>query len=510
MMIVCSVRIYYIATNEKLSQTAINQSTKRYDVASQRGMIYDCFGQPLCDTKYKKVTVILPTEKGAITLSKMLTGKELSAAEKILASGSPVTIDGECPKDSEGAVTLSVPIRYSGSLSHVLGYVDGAYHGVTGIEKSYDNILYSDSPISISYSTDSLGRILAGEGFTVNYEQPQNSVTLTIDKTLQTATEVSMSQVSSGATVIIEAETGKIRASVSRPDFDQTRVADYLDDSSSPLINRTLYAYNVGSVFKLCVAAAAIECGEADYVNNCLGSIEFGGLNFKCHNTAGHGWLDLEGAIAKSCNTYFYTLATKLGAKNIYNTAKQFRFGDELSLGGDINSSKGNMPSLESLESSTANLINLSIGQGDLLLSPIAISCLYSTIVNGGSYYLPSIVEGVTENGIYKEQTSLPPTKAMSKATAEALKNYLESALKNGTGKTGYTEGITAGGKTGTAQTGWKDGDRSILNGWFCGFYEGNDKTYVIIILKEDVQSGSVDCAPIFKSITEQMRAAGY
>ncbi|MBO5913003.1 MAG: hypothetical protein J6Q76_05990, partial [Clostridia bacterium] len=65
------------------------------------------------------------------------------------------------------------------------------------------------------------------------------------------------------------------------------------------------------------------------------------------------------------------------------------------------------------------------------------------------------------------------------------------------------------GGKTGTAQTGWRDGDKSVLNGWFCGFYEGR-KDYVIVVLKEDVRSGSSDCAPIFKNITEGMKNLGF
>ena len=84
-----------------------------------------------------------------------------------------------------------------------------------------------------------------------------------------------------------------------------------------------------------------------------------------------------------------------------------------------------------------------------------------------------------------------------------------KNALQNGTGSAAYSESISAGGKTGTAQTGWVDGDRKILNGWFCGFYDG-EETYVIVILKEDVKSGSTDCAPIFKRITENMRAAGF
>ena len=509
-MVICGVRVLYIATDDKLSQAAVNQSTRKYFVANLRGTIYDCNGSPITELNTKPVTVIFPTEKGSITLSNMLDGEELLSAEKLLSQGSPVTINGACPDGSGGAVTLDVPIRYSGSLSHILGYIDSTGHGVTGIEKSLDNILYNSTPLSVSYSTDSLGHMLAGEGFSINNNQPKNSVTLTIDNNIQKIVENAMSNVTAGAAVVVEAESGKIRASVSRPDYDQNNVAAFLNSENSPLINRALYTYNIGSVFKPCLAAAAIENGEANFENECLGSISSGELTFKCHKIEGHGLLDLKGAIAESCNTYFYNLSTKLGAKKVYNAAKKLRFGEELNLGGGIISNKGNVPSLETLENSEASLINLSIGQGDLLLSPIALSCLYTAIVNKGKYLLPTLIEGISENGVYKEQSIGLPTYAMSENTANILKKYLENALINGTGHSGYSEGILAGGKTGTAQTGWKDGDRNILNGWFCGFYEGLYKTYVIVILKEDVKSGSADCAPIFKTITEQIKFIGY
>ena len=90
------------------------------------------------------------------------------------------------------------------------------------------------------------------------------------------------------------------------------------------------------------------------------------------------------------------------------------------------------------------------------------------------------------------------------------IKEYLKSTLLEGTGSAAYNEGISAGGKTGTAQTGWIKDGRNILNGWFCGFYEGQNTDYVIVILKEDVRSGSYDCAPIFKEVTERLNGEGY
>ena len=179
-------------------------------------------------------------------------------------------------------------------------------------------------------------------------------------------------------------------------------------------------------------------------------------------------------------------------------------------MGGGIVSSKGNLPTLRRLTDSSAALINLSIGQGDLLVTPIGICALYAAIVNGGEYYLPNIVKSKTQNGVEYVSEWLPSTEAMSNVTAEILKGFLMSTLKSGTGNKAFVEGVIAGGKTGTAQTGWKSDGRSILNGWFCGFMEGKDTDYVIVILKEDVKSGSVDCAPIFGEITMKMHGLGY
>lgn len=424
--------------------------------------------------------------------------------------GTPVKFEYNISADNDSVLRLEVPIRYSGTLAHVIGYTDGSGHGVSGIEKHYDDLLYSEKDINVSYSIDSTGHMLKGAGWQLSFVSNLPSVTLTVDSKIQKICEDAMLEVEAGAAVIVDAANGKIKATVSRPDYDQNNVAQFLNDEDSPLINRALYSYNVGSVFKPCLSVAAMSNKLKDYDYTCTGSITMGELTFKCNRISGHGLLGLKDALAYSCNTYFYTLGTQLGATNVYNTARLFKFGDALNLGGGIISSKGNLPTLQKLQLESAALVNLSIGQGDLLLSPVALSCMYAAIVNGGEYYLPTIIEGTTENNIYTKADSQAPIRAMSKQDADTIKGYLQNALANGTGSAAYVEGITAGGKTGTAQTGWKENGRSILNGWFCGYYEGSRSNYVIVILKEDVKSGSVDCAPIFKEIIEQLSKSGY
>ncbi len=478
------------------------QSTRKFKVANYRNTVYDCNGLPLTNTFKSEVTVVFPTEQGVASLPALCQGETLDNSLEILKDNTPVVINTECPEGLSGVLGVSVPKRYNGSLSHLLGYVDADSRGISGIEKTLDRYLFVEGGLTVTYKTDSLGHMLSGAEIEIKGNEEQNSVTLTIDNTIQKICESAMENVESGAAVVVDAENGKVRALLSKPDFDPLNIADYLNDQTSPLINRALLPFDVGSVFKPCLAAAALKTGFADYIYSCVGDYYFDGNTFKCNRLSGHGNLDLKTAIAKSCNTYFYTLGQNLGAENILKFANTFRFGQPIDLGYGISSAKGTVPSKDTLLQNEGSLINLSIGQGELMLSPIALTTMYMSIVNGGEYYLPSVIEGVTENGIYKEYQTLPPTSALAEEHAEILKEYLFETLKSGTGSEAYFEGIKAGGKTGTAQTGKKKDGRNILNGWFCGFVETIDTTYVIVVLKEDVLSGGADCSPIFKNIT--------
>ena len=504
LMSVCGARVGVIATDENLRQTATGQSKRSVKAANLRGDIYDCNGELLTNAETSDITVVFPSEQGVAVLSELVQGDELKAAAEKLSKGNVVTLQKKYYGKSNGAVGLSVPKRYLGSLVHLIGYTDSTGHGVSGIEKGFDEILYNASGISVSYTSDPYGRMLVGDGFSAQ-KGNNGSITLTIDKSIQEITERAMSNVDCGAALVMDAKNGKIRAMVSRPWYDADNVADFLNSKDSPLINRALYAYNVGSVFKPLIAAAALEKGLGNYKYNCTGSIVNGDLTFKCNRITGHGELDLKGAISESCNTYFYTLAGEIGAESIYETASNLWFGRGLDLGGGIVSGNGNLPELHTLQNSSSALINLSIGQGELLLSPVAIANLYSAIVNGGVYRMPTVVEGIEQNGAYTKAEDNLSVKAMSRSVAATLKEYLIYTLKEGTGSSAYVDGLVAGGKTGTAQTGWKEGDRKILNGWFCGFVEAEKTEYVIVILKEDVTSGSLDCAPIFKSIASSL-----
>ncbi len=509
LMLVSGVRVLTVSTDNGLKEAADRQSTRKVDISAVRGRIYDCNGIPLTDRTYTEVTAVLPSSSAPYVLSEMLHGDELIKAVEKVRLGKTVTVWGNSPQTSGGWARFFVPTRYSGTLAHVIGYVDSENHGVTGVEKAFDNLLFSDNYMSVSYSADSTGRMLEGVDIKVDEGGAPNSVTLTIDARIQSLCEQAMSEVECGAAVIMEAETGKLKAVVSQPQFDPDNVAASLVSQNSPMINRATYCYNVGSVFKPCLAAAALENGLVHYRYTCTGSITVGDKTFKCNRTSGHGELGLKEALAYSCNTYFYTLGQTLGAEKVHSMAENFRFGREIDCGGGLVSSSGVLPALSTLQSIPAELTNLSIGQGGLMLSPIALCCMYASVINGGEYRLPYLVQSTETDDNVTRNSPSPPTVVFSAKTAEVLKEYLINTVQNGTGNSAFSEGVVAGGKTGTAQTGWIEDGRRVLNGWFCGFYEGK-KDYVIVILKEDVQSGSTDCAPVFKVLTEGLKRFGF
>ena len=169
-------------------------------------------------------------------------------------------------------------------------------------------------------------------------------------------------------------------------------MADALNSTDAPLVNRALASFSVGSVFKPCVAAAALENNISNFTHNCTGSTHIIDRDFRCHYRAGHGTVNTQKAIAYSCNTFFYNFAMEIGATPIYKMASALSFGHSLNIAKNIKTSLGNLTEVSKL-SNFAYLANLSIGQGDLSLSPVSLMTLYLAIAGNGSYHVPSLIE---------------------------------------------------------------------------------------------------------------------
>lgn len=394
------------------------------------------------------------------------------------------------------------------NITHIIGYTDKDLNGMSGIEAAYNDILTIKDEVCFLYECNGKGELLEGlEPTVINSSAAvSNGVVSTLDINLQSLAEEMGDNIEKGAIIVADAKTAKIRACVSRPTFSLDQISEILKNEAAPLLNRATNAYNVGSVFKPCVALAGIEADMNGYCYSCTGKTEIIDRFFKCHVLNGHGFMNLRSAIANSCNTYFYNYAIKIGGQKIHNTAANLRFGRRLKLCDGIYTSSGSLPSETALRNN-AYLANFSIGQGELLLTPISMLTLYCAIASDGSYYIPSVVEGTIKNGGFEKYEGSSPTRVMKKETAEILRDYLKSVLNGGTGESAKPKNVSAAGKTATAQTGKYVNGVEICQGWFCGFFPAEDPQYVIIVFSEDTTKQTLSCSEIFSALSDKIHS---
>lgn len=177
----------------------------------------------------------------------------------------------------------------------------------------------------------------------------------------------------------------RVRASVSLPLYDPENVAASIARQDTSLVNRALSAYNVGSVFKPLLAAAALEQGiSAQETYECTGSIEVGGHVYRCAYGRGHGTVDMKTALEQSCNCYFVQLGLRLGAQTVYDITKSAGFGQSQQVAGGLRAASGNLPDAAQLED-LGQLASISFGQGALTATPVQVAAMMNLFANGGA-----------------------------------------------------------------------------------------------------------------------------
>ncbi len=504
LLLSCVLRVAVIATGDYL-QIQTNQSAYRIEIARLRGTIYDCNMVPLTNTEKKLIAAVAPTPKGIMAISSQLKGNELDAVLENLKDNKVTVCTVQKQIKSEGIAVTTVYDRYSEQLSacHLIGHTDSTGHGVSGIELAYDDLLYDEKMVTAVFTADGKGGIL--EGIEPYFENDlsviNGGVVTTLDINIQNIAEAAISKMNSGCAIVVETKNGKIRAMASVPTFDINNISESLTSKNSPMLNRALSAYSVGSVFKPCVAAAAIENGNLHHTFNCEGSVEIIDRVFRCHNLSGHGQMNLRAAIAQSCNCFFYDLAINLGGEYVYKLTSALSLGSKICIADNLYTVSGNIPSLKTLNNNGA-LANLSIGQGNLMASPVAMLNLYSAMATDGGYYLPSVVEKTIKDGVEEAYNIGSKTRVMSSQTAEILRQYLQTVITDGTGAEAAPKSCTAAGKTATAQTGrYYDNGEEITNSWFCGFFPAENPEYTVVVMSDSRLN--VSTASVFAEIAD-------
>ena len=393
------------------------------------------------------------------------------------------------------------------------GYKTKDIVGFGGIEEKYDYYLRQEEG-GLSVEVDHRGRVTRVLGF----QPPHNGkdIKLTLNLKIQKIVEDNFED-RKGAVVIIDPYTGEIIAMASRPGFDPSLFVDKSDavralfsDSSSPLVNRAISsAYPAGSVFKVIVATAGLETKKINLGTSflCTGSLRVGRGEFKCWST--HNQQDLISALTHSCNVFFYRTGLLLGGQVIHDYA--VRFGLSRPVGFELPyETSGFIPSplwrkinkfSKWFDGDTANL---SIGQGDVLVTPLQIVRMIACFANKGYLVTPYITKEIDgkDVSVYRRKIiKLPFNAGTIEHVREGLRGVVASAT--GTGNVLASLPVTVAGKTGTAQA-----PPGQPHAWFTGFFPYEKPKYAICVMFEHGGPGYV-ASVAAKRIIDQMAKEG-
>ena len=498
---------YRIAFSQEYVSAAQERSEVTISAGEIEGTIYDRNMKPIVNAETVTKAVIVPSAVECQKAEKSAVDK--SEFREAYAKGEPFVFEcTENTPESDGLTVFEIPERYSETqlASHIVGYIsDGS--GMDGLEYAYDSVLRGDTAEnSVTYNVDGFGHILIGDGKEVVRTQAYSGVVTTIDSELQRICEKCGKNIEKGAIVLADIKTGDILAMASFPTYSPNEIENALTDESLPLINRALYSYSVGSVFKLVTAAQAIDEGFADFMYDCTGNINIKGQCFNCHKLSGHGLQSMSDAMTNSCNTYFINLSSSLNVESFRKLAYSLGFGRENYLCAGITGSAGVLPTTKQLMI-PAELANFSFGQGKLTATPLQITQLTCAIGGEGKMPVLRLIMGVTVDGETVGNEKQPQiSQVLEPETAEQLKKLMIFAIRNNKDSNARTNKISVGAKTSTAQTGRVDENGvELCNGWITGFFPARKPKYALTVLVEDGGYGNDCAAPIFRSIVEKI-----
>lgn len=367
--------------------------------------------------------------------------------------------------------------------------------GKSGVEAYYEGFLRGQRPMSFIRSHfDARYAPLPGLDQVVRQTDPaRGDVMLTLDARIQAAAEKAMAGVRAGSLVVSDVHTGDILALVSVPAYTVRDPAADSPAAGDVFYNRATALYQPGSVFKMVVAAAALETGAvtADTHWECGGA---GDPLITCWYAEGHGEIGLARAFAESCNPFFARLGLGIGADVIVRYAEQLGLSDQTILGFPFAPDPRQDPSLIR---EPFSLANAGIGQGPVLASPVQVNALTATIANGGRYITPRLVDRVEDQSGVRLLDVPPaaPRRVLTPETAEIMRQLMLGVTTRGQGRDAYLEEGGSAGKTGSAQV----GDTGRVNAWFTGYFPAGAPRYALTVLVEDGISGGASAAPLFR-----------
>ncbi len=526
------VKIFYIQVIEykKLNTLASELWSRNLTVQADRGRILDRNGKVIVDNVttvglYLVPSQILNKEEVARTLAEILgvnydemfkhVSKKTSI-ERVHPEGRNLDFEIADKINSynyDGVYLLKESKRdykYKNVLSHVIGYTGIDNQGLSGLELKYDKELTGKNG-SIKYFSDGKGKRLSMSEI---YSEPKsgNDIKLTIDLDIQLSLENELSNAytkyeAEGAIgLVMNPKTGEILAMSSYPSFDPANYKEY----STEVINRNLAIwanFEPGSTFKIVTLAASINEGKVNIFEDHFydsGKVKVANATLHCWKRKGHGDQTYVQVVENSCNPGFVSLGQKLGKELLFKYITELGFGKKtgIDLNGEGTGILFKMDKIGPVELATS-----AFGQG-ISVTPIQQVTAVSSIVNGGTLYVPYVVSEVGDKSI---TPTIKRKNVITKETSDVVKYALESVVANGSGRNAYIENYRVGGKTGTAQKVGSDGrymsGNYILS--FIGFMPADDPEFVIYIAldhpKGVTQYGGVVSAPIARNVLKDI-----
>ncbi|AZB71327.1 penicillin-binding protein 2 [Synechococcus elongatus] len=372
------------------------------------------------------------------------------------------------------------------------GYRPGDVIGQAGLEAAFEKQLRGEWG-GQQVEVDALGNVVRILGD--KKARAGQDVKITLDLDLQKAAEAAIGD-TMGAIVAIDPRDGSILAMVSRPTYDPNVFAteisqaewDRLQQLEFPFVNRALQAFPPASTFKIVTTAAALESGKysPDTVLQTFPFLRVGGIQFWDWNNAGFGPLSFVGAMRYSSDTFFYQVAQRIGGEAIATMCRRFGMGERTGVELASEESRGLVPDNEwkvknlDEEWTVGDSINMSIGQGFLLQTPLQVAVMFAIPANNGFRVKPHFLKDDRDSKEWREDLKLKPS------TMKVIQDGLVSVVTEGTGKALNVPSLPPNaGKTGTAE----DPPRRSHT-WYGGYAPVDKPEIVVVSFNENSGGG--------------------
>ncbi|MEM7554156.1 MAG: penicillin-binding protein 2 [Cyanobacteria bacterium P01_A01_bin.84] len=506
----------------------------------ERGNIFDRNGKLLATTSYPQSVYLWPMAHtkaywnvAGPRLSEILEIPETEIREKLEAAGpnssslvrvarnisiEKITALKEYKNELKGVEIHADAVRYyphGPALAHVLGYTReltpeqlkerrkdgyrlGDVIGQLAAEKAFEKTLRGEWG-GQQVEVDGKGRPLRVLG--EKQAKAGNDIRLTIDLNIQKVAYKALGN-RNGAVVVIDPNNGAVLAMASKPSFDPNiftkqdvkakEIVKVLTNKQHPLLNRALRAYPPASTYKIVTTAAALESGKFSpkTVLPTYGSLTFGGTRFGEWNHAGFGPLGFAGALAWSSDTFFYQVGSRIGGLTSIKWSRKFGFGEKSGFEFTSEESKGFVPDEKwkkrvwKIGWTVGDSVNMSIGQGALLATPLQTAVMFAIPANGGYRVKPHVLKDNEASKEWRQSLNMKPS------TIKVIRDGLRQVITGGTGKLLDQKTIPpTAGKSGTAEA-WRPNRVKANHAWFGAYAPVNKPEIVVLAFGEHAGGG--------------------